>query len=68
MNIKQTIAIAALLTASGVVMAQAPASQKTATGATMTHNKPSPAKEKSALQQHDHKTDDGPKKTIHSGA
>ncbi len=53
MNIKQLFAIVTLLSASGVVMAQAPGN---------VNNKA----DKSTA--HDHKQDDGPKKSIHSGA
>ncbi|AMO99736.1 hypothetical protein CAter282_1860 [Collimonas arenae] len=67
MNIKQVIAIATLLTATGAVMAQTPTGQKPATGVPMTDNKPATGKEKGAPQPHDHKQD-APKKTIHSGA
>ncbi|MFJ2988873.1 hypothetical protein ACIPF8_13500 [Collimonas sp. NPDC087041] len=67
LNIKQAIAVATLLTAAGAVMAQAPAGQKPATGATMTDSKAESTKGKGASQPHDHKQD-APKKTIHSGA
>ncbi|WP_211473584.1 hypothetical protein [Collimonas humicola] len=77
MNAKQLFSIVALLSASGIAMAQAPVAEKPA-GAVVqnasaetknrTDKKQAQADGKPAKPSaHDHK-EDGPKKTIHSGA
>lgn len=77
MNAKQLFSVVALLTASGIAMAQAPAAEKPA-GA-VSQNAGAEAKSRADKMQtqpdatrtrptaHDHKND-GPKKTIYSGA
>lgn len=74
MNTKQLFSILALLTASGVAMAQAPAAEKPAAAASQNASAESKNKmpamqegKKAKSAAHEHK-DDGPKKTIHSGA
>ena len=76
MNVKQLFAIVTLLAASGVVLAQAPAADKSASAAknsstdskaTVAQETSKPADGKSKSSAHDHK-EDGPKKSIHSGA
>jgi hypothetical protein len=77
MNAKQLFSIVALLSASGIAMAQAPVAEKPA-GAVV-QNASAETKDRMDKKQaqadgkpakssaHDHK-EDGPKKTIHSGA
>ncbi|MDB5765583.1 MAG: hypothetical protein JWQ61_397 [Collimonas fungivorans] len=69
MNAKQLFAVLTLITASGVALAQAPAADKPAAPAkaeaTKEAAKPAAGKNKSST--HDHKQD-GPKKSIYSGA
>jgi hypothetical protein len=79
MNVKQLFAIMTLLAASGAAMAQAPAptANKPAAAAKTSGSADSkanvaqeasqPAAGKSKSSKHDHK-DDGPKKSIYSGA
>lgn len=76
MNAKQLFSVVALLTASGVAMAQTPAAEKPAAAsqsaaaeasARMDKSQAQPAPQKAKSSAHDHK-DDGPKKTIYSGA
>lgn len=60
MNVKQLFAIVTLLSASGVVMAQAPGNVS---------GKADAAKAmKQSATAHEHRQDDGPTKSIHSGA
>lgn len=69
MNAKQLFTVLTLITASGVALAQAPAADKPAAPAkaeaTKEAGKPDAGKSKSG--KHDHKQD-GPKKSIYSGA
>ncbi|MGB7196485.1 MAG: hypothetical protein WBD81_23780 [Collimonas pratensis] len=77
MNAKQLFSMMTLLTASGVAMAQAPAAEKPAAATSQNagaqasartdKNQAQPAPQKAKSSVHDHK-EDGPKKTIHSGA
>jgi hypothetical protein len=76
MNVKQLFAIVTLLTAAGSVMAQAPGSDKPADNGQHTHKHSADGKawtesksaaSKKPSSQHDHK-EDGPKKSVYSGA
>ncbi|AMO95866.1 hypothetical protein CFter6_3218 [Collimonas fungivorans] len=64
MNAKQLFTVLTLITASGVALAQAPAADKPAAPAKAEATKEAG---KSKSGKHDHKQD-GPKKSIYSGA
>ena len=66
MNVKQLFAIVTLLSASSAVMAQAPANANGKTDAAREMNQTATGWNKSTV--HEHKQDDGPKKSIYSGA